>query len=280
MTDSSEANPPQDNPSERADSSSDPATVSQDAASDDPSWLEAEAELTRPTAPSDEHDRLQDKIFGQHRPRTPRTVDPALPLMMVETAFLASAASLVFLVNYYFPIGPLLRLFFSIPIALTYLRWGSRAAWMSALVSGLLLSVLMGPARSILFVMPYGLMGVLFGVLWRRGASWGVSIGIGSLLGTIGFFFRIWLVSLLLGDDLWLYATSQTTDLLEWLFIKLGFLFQPSLELVQAAIIIMILLNNVVYVFVVHLVAWLLLDRLGDPIPRPPKWVQVLMDYE
>ncbi|MBW4473791.1 MAG: DUF2232 domain-containing protein [Stenomitos rutilans HA7619-LM2] len=199
---------------------------------------------------------------------------------MVETAFLASAASLVFLVNYYFPIGPLLRLFFSIPIALLYLRWGSRSSWMGALISGLLLSVLMGPARSILFVMPYGLMGVLFGVLWRRGAQWGVSIAIGSLLGSLGFFFRIWLVSLLLGDDLWLYATTQTTDLLEWLFIKLGFLAQPSLELVQAAIVGMIILNNIVYVFVVHLVAWLLLDRLGNPIPQPPQWVQVLMDYE
>ncbi|MFN6517890.1 MAG: DUF2232 domain-containing protein, partial [Nostoc sp. CreGUA01] len=24
----------------------------------------------------------------------------------------------------------------------------------------------------------------------------------------------------------------------------------------------------------------LLFDRLGNPIPRPPHWVQVLMDYE
>ena len=76
------------------------------------------------------------------------------PLEMVETAFLASAASLIWFINFYFPLGPLLRIFFPVPIALVYLRWGSRAAWMAALVSGLLLSVLMGPTRSILFVMP------------------------------------------------------------------------------------------------------------------------------
>jgi uncharacterized protein YybS (DUF2232 family) len=35
-----------------------------------------------------------------------------------------------------------------------------------------------------------------------------------------------------------------------------------------------------VYLFVVHLVALLLLDRLGNPIPRPPEWVQVLLDYD
>ncbi|XGV98240.1 MAG: DUF2232 domain-containing protein [Leptolyngbya sp. BL-A-14] len=280
MTDSSDVNPSESRPSNRAGSDSEPASREKDVASEEASWREAEAALDLGQQTWDDRDPLPDNRFDQPRPNVSRMVDPALPLMMVETAFLASAASLVFLVNYYFPIGPLLRLFFSIPIALTYLRWGSRAAWMGALVSGLLLSVLMGPARSILFVMPYGLMGVLFGVLWRRGASWGIAIAIGSILGSLGFFFRIWLVSLLLGDDLWLYATTQTTDLLEWVFIKLGFLFQPGLELVQAVIIGMIIVNNIVYVFVVHLVAWLLLDRLGNPIPRPPKWVQVLMDYE
>ena len=83
------------------------------------------------------------------------------PLRLVETAFLASTASLIWLVNYYFPLGPLLRVFFPVPIALVYLRWGYRASWMSALVSGLLLSVLMGPTRSILYVIPFGVMGVV-----------------------------------------------------------------------------------------------------------------------
>ena len=66
-------------------------------------------------------------------------------LVMVETAFLASTASLIWLINYYFPIGPLLRIFFPLPIALIYLRRGNRAAWMGTLVSFLLLSILMGP---------------------------------------------------------------------------------------------------------------------------------------
>jgi len=30
----------------------------------------------------------------------------------------------------------------------------------------------------------------------------------------------------------------------------------------------------------VHLVALLVLDRLDNPISRPPKWVQVILDYE
>jgi uncharacterized protein YybS (DUF2232 family) len=208
-----------------------------------------------------------------------RNVDPASPIVMVETAFLASASSLVWLINFYFPF-PLFRLFFPIPIAIAYLRWGHRAAWMTTLVSGLLLSVLMGPVRSLLFIMPFGFLGVLLGVLWRRGAPWGTAIAIGGLLGTIGFFFRIWLSSILLGEDLWAYSTAQVTDLLEWLFVRLGLLIQPNLGMIQAAILVMVLLNFWVYTFVVHLIAWITLDRLGNPIPRPPKWVQVLMNYE
>lgn len=204
----------------------------------------------------------------------------APPLKMVETAFLASAASLIYFINYYFPLGPLLQIFFPIPIALLYLRWGRRAAWMGALVSGLLLSVLMGPTRSIVFVVPYGLMGVLLGVTWKRRSPWMVSIGLATLLGVLGVFFRLWLLLVLSGEDVWVYSITQVTNLLEWLFLKAGWLTQPSRVLVEASAIAIVFLNNIIYLFAVHLAAWFLLDRLGNPIPRPPRWVQVLMDYE
>ncbi|PSR13182.1 DUF2232 domain-containing protein, partial [filamentous cyanobacterium CCP3] len=138
------------------------------------------------------------------------------PLAMVETAFLASTAALIWLVNTYFPPGPILRILFPLPMALVYLRWGPRAAWMSALVSGLLLSVLMGPPRSLLFLMPYALLGVQLGFFWVRRANWYISIVVGSLLGTIGFFFRLWLSSVLVGEDLWVYLTTQVTQMLNW----------------------------------------------------------------
>ncbi|MDJ0677204.1 MAG: DUF2232 domain-containing protein [Calothrix sp. MO_167.B42] len=202
------------------------------------------------------------------------------PLRMVETAFLASTASLIWFINFYFPLGPVLRIFFPVPIALVYLRWGKRAAWMAAVVSGLLLMVLMGPTRSLLFVMPYGFMGVLLGATWYRRVPWVVSIALGTLLGALGVFFRIWLLSLLSGEDLWVYVINQVTSFLEWLFLSLGLLANPSIFLIQVGAIALILLNNWIYLFVIHLAAWLLLDRLGNPIPRPPRWIQVLLDYE
>ncbi len=211
-----------------------------------------------------------------------------IPVDLVETAFLASTASLLWLISYYLSVVPWMRIFFPAPIALVYLRWGNRAAWMAAIVSCLLLSVLMGPYLSILFLIPYGLLGVQLGALWRRGAGWSVSIALGTLLSTLSFFFRVGLLSAFIGEDLWVYLTGRITDLLEWIFnllvnwgfVGIGSLGQPSLALVQVATIVMVISSDIVYLFTVHLTVWLMFERLKTPIPSPPQWVKVLLEEE
>lgn len=199
---------------------------------------------------------------------------------MVETAFLASTSGLIWLINYYFPLGLLWRIFFPMPIALAYLRWGKRAAWMTALVTGLLLSVLMGPPLSLQFFTPYGFLGVLLGSLWKRRVSWLVSIGWGTLVASLGIAGRIMLLSLLVGENLWSYLIAQVSNLAEWLFVKLGLLAQPDLLVIQVLAAATIVINAMLYLLVVHLAAWLLLERLGNSIPPPPVWLQVLLDHE
>lgn len=221
-----------------------------------------------------------DEELTSSSPQTETVPVGSSALVMVETAFLASAAGLIWLINFYFPPGPLLRLLFPLPVALVYLRRGVRAAWMSALIVGLLLSILMGPTRSILYVIPYGLMGVQLGAFWRRGIGWSLSIIVGAIIGTFGFFFRFWLLSVFLGEDLWNYVTAQIAQFVEWGFVQLGLLAQPSLWLVQAIALFTIILNSLLYVFAVHLVSLLILNRLGNPIPPPPRWVQVILDTD
>ncbi|MGF1538174.1 MAG: DUF2232 domain-containing protein [Elainellaceae cyanobacterium] len=215
-------------------------------------------------------------------------VSATAPLSLVETAFLASTAGLLWLISYYLSVGAWMRIIFPIPIALAYLRWGHRAAWMTATVSGLLLAILMGPYLSVMFFIPYGLLGVQLGAMWTRKSSWGWSIGLGSLIATISFFFRIWLVSLFLGEDLWVYITGRITGLLDWLLgiavnwglLGVDVLGQVNLNAVQLATVAMILCSDVVYLFTIHIAAWLLLERLGNPIPAPPNWVRVLLDEQ
>ena len=77
-----------------------------------------------------------------------------------------------------------------------------------------------------------------------------------------------------------MYTINQVTQLADWLFIKLGLLSVPSPLLIQILALGTVILQNIIYLFVVHLVALLVLDRLGNPIPRPPHWVQVVLDYD
>ncbi|NCJ07549.1 DUF2232 domain-containing protein [Synechococcales cyanobacterium C] len=205
------------------------------------------------------------------------------PLVMVESAFFASTSALIGLISVYFPAAPvlsMLRTFFPIPIALAYLRWGRRAAWMTTVVTALLLAVLMGPPRSLQLFIPYGLLGVVLGGLWRAQAGWGVSMGWSVLVTTAGLFFQIGLLSLLLGTNVWLYVNRQITSLLEWIFVKLGLLIEPSFWVVQIFAVGMVCLNAILYLLLVHLVSWTLLERVGNPIPAPPRWLQVLLDYD
>jgi uncharacterized protein YybS (DUF2232 family) len=248
-----------------------PASESRGGSEEASNWVDAGASES-----SDELERVTEQLYRLEAP----ALRASAPVVMVETAFLASTASLIWLINYYFPLGPILRMVFPLPIALVYLRRGARAAWMAALVSGLLLSILMGPNRSIMYVMPYGLMGVQLGAVWRRGLGWWISIATGTLLGTLGFFFRFWVLSVLLGEDLWIYTINQITNLAEWFYMRLGLLAQPEPLLIEAIALGAIIISNLMYLFAVHLVALLLFDRLRVPIPRPPEWVQALVEYD
>jgi uncharacterized protein YybS (DUF2232 family) len=182
-------------------------------------------------------------------------------LRIVETAFFASTASLIWLISTYLSLNFILKIFFPIPTALVYLRWGKAAAIRTTTVSFLLLVVLQGFFQSILFLIPYGILGIILGFFWQQKANWLISIFIGSLFTTFGRFFQIWLASILVGEDLWLYITMEMTEMLDWIFDLLGLLIQPSLLIVQIFTLFMMLVSNTIYLFSVNLTASLLLTR-------------------
>jgi uncharacterized protein YybS (DUF2232 family) len=225
---------------------------------------------------------MQDPVFRTSQPKSPTpgdvSIDPRHPRIMVETAFLASTSALLWILNFYFPIGPIFRMMFALPTAIAYLRWGKRAGWMTAIVASLLLGVLMGPPRSLLFLVPYGFLGVLLGGLWRAKASWAFSFAWGVLLLTLGIFFQTAFASLLAGTNYWVYLNQQVRGLLGWIFEKLNILIDPSLLAIQLVGIGLVMVQSLGYLLLVHLVALLLMERLGHPIPDPPPWLQAMID--
>jgi uncharacterized protein YybS (DUF2232 family) len=137
-------------------------------------------------------------------------------------------------------------------------------------VATLLLVALMGPIRGPLVLFPYGLLALWLGWCWRRRASWWLSWSVGLLLGSAGFLVRVAVLSVLLGENLWVLVTTAAAQLLE----KLSGLLQlgggPDLLQVQLMALALVLVQNLIYVLALHALAYWVFPRLGSPISEPP----------
>ena len=77
-------------------------------------------------------------------------------LNIVETSYLASLSSLLWVALYYLPIGgALLRLILPLPMILLHWRRGTKTALEGLLIQFLLLFIIMGPGRGTLFLFPF-----------------------------------------------------------------------------------------------------------------------------
>jgi len=200
-------------------------------------------------------------------------LSPRQARMLVDTAYLAAATALLWVALYYLPVGgPLFRLALPLPLALLQLRHGWRCALEGVAVTALLLVALMGPIRGPLVLFPYGLLALWLGWGWRRRLSWWITLTLGAVIGAAGFLVRVAVLSVLVGENLWVLITSAAAGLLERAADLVGS-SGVGLELaqVQAAAVLLVLVQNLLVVFCLHAVALWIFPRLQAPIPDPPR---------
>ena len=209
-------------------------------------------------------------------PRHPLSQRQARQLM--DTAYLAAATALLWVALYYLPVGsPLFRLALPLPLALLQLRHGWRCALEGVVVSALLLVALMGPIRGPLMLFPYGFLALWLGWCWRRRTSWWWSWGVGTLIGATGFLVRVAVLSVLVGENLWVVLTSAAAGLLEKLAGLVGQGASVDLVQVQVLALAMVVLQNLIVVLALHAVAYWMFGRLKAPIPEPPGLLKTLV---
>jgi len=201
---------------------------------------------------------------------------------LMDTAYLAAATALLWVALYYLPVGsPLFRLALPLPLALLQLRHGWRCAVEGLVVTALLLVALMGPIRGPLVVFPYGLLALWLGWCWRARASWRsswwLSWGVGSLISAAGFLVRVAVLSVLVGENLWVLITTAAAGLLEKLAGWLGMAASIELAQVQLAALALVWVQNVIVVLALHAVAYWIFPRLHSPIPEPPDSLRALV---
>ncbi|MFM9087207.1 MAG: DUF2232 domain-containing protein [Cyanobium sp.] len=199
----------------------------------------------------------------------------------MDTAYLAAATALLWAALYYLPVGsPLFRLALPLPLTLLQLRHGWRCALEGVAVTSLLLVALMGPIRGPLVLFPYGLLALWLGWGWRRRLSWWVTLPVGALIGALGFLVRLAVLSVLIGENLWVLITTAASQLLDRVTDVLGLGAWFDLAQVQGAALTLVVLQNLLVVFCLHAVAYWIFPRLQAPISEPPPMMQALVSLD
>ena len=201
----------------------------------------------------------------------PQPLSRQQALRLVEGSYLAATTGLIWLALYYLPVGgALFLLALPLPLTLLQLRRGGRSGAEGLLLAVLLLTALMGPVRGPLMLFPYGLLALWLGWSWCRGWSWWLSWSVGVVLGTFGFLVRVVVLSLLVGENLWVVITRAGAGLLDRLIALLHLPLTPDLTQVQLMAFALVVVQEVIYVLSLHALAFWIFPRLRSPIPEPP----------
>lgn len=199
-------------------------------------------------------------------------------IRLVEGAYLAATTGLIWLALYYLPVGgALFRLALPLPIALLQLRRGGRSGVEGLLLSVLLMTALMGPVRGPLLLFPYGILALWLGWCWGRGFSWWLSWSVGVVLGTLGFLVRVLVLSLLVGENLWVVITRAGAGMLERVITLLHLPISADLASVQLMALVLVVLQELIYVLSLHALAFWIFPRLRSSIPGPPRLLHGLV---
>ena len=200
-------------------------------------------------------------------------------LDLIEPSYLASLASLLWIALYYLPVGgALFRLILPLPISLLQLRRGTRVAVDGIFVQILLLTILMGPIRGPLFLFPYGTLSFWLGWSWLKNKSWWFSLFSGILIGFSGFLIRVFALSILVGENLWILVTRASYGLIQKFASIIDISWSPSTTFIQLVAIFLVVFQEFVYVLTIHIIAFAVFPRLKSSIPQPPDKLSGFVD--
>ena len=178
-------------------------------------------------------------------------------MKIVESSYLAAATALIWIALYYLPIGgAVFRLALPLPLALLQIRRGVKTGIEGVTICVMLLIALMGPLRGPLVLFPYGLLSLWLGYCWEKGWNWWLSWSVGVSIGTMGFLVRVFVLSLLVGENLWVILTRAGAGLLEKGIDIFNLSFTPDMRQVQIVALCLIITQEIIYVLCLHALAY------------------------
>jgi uncharacterized protein YybS (DUF2232 family) len=138
----------------------------------------------------------------------------------------------------------------------------------------------MGPLRGPLVLFPYGFLSLWLGYSWKQGWNWWLSWSVGVAIGTMGFLVRVFVLSILVGENLWVIITRAGAALLEKGIDLFNLPFTPDMTQVQIVALCLVITQEIVYVLCLHALAYWIFPRLKSSMPEPPAVLENLISLE
>jgi len=218
---------------------------------------------------------LDNKSFFKSRTLYKAPLSKRKALKIVESSYLAAATSLLWIALYYLPIGgAVFRLALPLPLALLQIRRGFKTGIEGVTICVMLLTTLMGPVRGPLVLFPYGLLSLWLGYSWHKEWNWWLSWSVGVVIGTMGFLVRVFVLSILVSENLWVIITRAGAALLEKGIDIFNLPFSPGMTQVQMVALFLVITQEIVYVLCLHALAYWIFPRLKASMPEPPPFLE------
>ncbi|KAK3222700.1 hypothetical protein Dsin_009725 [Dipteronia sinensis] len=217
----------------------------------------------------------EDKKISQFEDLAPDGVVYLKTLRLVECSMFAAVTGLVYFLSNSLSIENYFGCFFSLPIVITCMRWGVAAGRKTMVATAMLLLVLSGPVKALIYILTHGILGFTMGSLWRLGANWGLSIFLCTIARSAGAMGYILTSSFLIRENILALITVNIHTTLTLIFTATGVNIIPSMNVIYTIFGTLVLLNSGFFVFLLHLLYSVFLTRLGMKASlRLPGWLE------
>ncbi|KAF3430979.1 hypothetical protein FNV43_RR25709 [Rhamnella rubrinervis] len=196
-------------------------------------------------------------------------------LALVECSMFAALTGLVYFLSNSLAIENYFGCFFSLPIVISSMRWGIAAGRKTMVATTMLLLVVSGPVKALIYLLKHGIVGFTMGTLWRSGADWSFSIFLCTIVRAMGSVGYVLIYSYLIRENILALITINIHASLAFLFTASGIYSIPSMELIYALFGILVMINCGCFMFLLHLLYSVFLIRLGMRTSlRLPRWLE------
>ncbi|CAA7036327.1 unnamed protein product [Microthlaspi erraticum] len=195
-------------------------------------------------------------------------------LRLVECAMFAAVTGLVYFLSNSLAIENYFGCFFSLPIVISSIRWNIAGGRKTMVATVMLLFILSGPVKALTYFLTHGLVGLAIGSLWRKKASWRLSIFLCTMVRALGLIGYVLTSSFLIRENILAVITINIHASLSYVFTAMGLNIMPSMSLIYMIFGTVLLLNSGFFVLLLHLLYSVFLTRLGMKSElRLPAWL-------